>query len=123
MTTVLTTFTSAPSFAGWNAAEGVQAAVEAFLCCDGGALPAGMAAVLPPRLPPLAFRVEADEGVGPVLALPAVELCAWLPAWAAFSAGGGAGGRGTSARECPSVLRRAVFVKRCESWLLVPAPG
>ena len=49
---------------------------------EGALLPDGMAAALPAALPPLAFTA-ATEPEGSVLRLPASELRAWLPAWAA----------------------------------------
>ena len=72
------------SNAGWGgSASALQASIEALLQGEGALLPDGVAAALPAALPPLAFTAAATEPEGSLLRLPASELRAWLPAWAA----------------------------------------
>ena len=61
----------------------LQASIEALLRGEAALLPDGMAAALPPALPSLAFTAAATEPEDNILRLPASELRAWLPAWAA----------------------------------------
>lgn len=90
--------------AGWGSgASELQASVEALLRGEAALLPDGMAAALPPALPPLAFTAAATEPEGNILRLPASELRAWLPAWAASKgdcASQGAGNAFSLHRSC-----------------------